>query len=348
MVHRRPRSEHDVCLANARCYNLALAPDIIYTRSALLSSLVSSHSHQQIEFKAIGSWYLLDKQDGSDTRLVKIPDSREDIFSAVKLDVRVKGALVRFLRFVIVYEDKPETWNDHQNVAFQDFLKEQFRIPYPAQSPLIALTLSLESSSQVTTAFALPRIANHLRSMGYVRPGFNAVVPSCGGLSDITQVACRAAAVGGATYVLNTAIEDISSGAQPVGNAKVPSLSARLSNGNVVEASHIISTTDQIPARLAAEATNSRPSDTTASSGDNHVSKSISIISSPLTALWSRTSELSPQPAAVLVIMHPTNQSAYDKAETPPIHMIVHSSDTGDCPRDQCAYTSFFRHPCKR
>src|SRR5579871_727518 len=45
-------------LSFSRAYSLALAPHLIYTQSKLIDSLVSSKVHRQLEFLAMGSWWI--------------------------------------------------------------------------------------------------------------------------------------------------------------------------------------------------------------------------------------------------------------------------------------------------
>ena len=70
----------------------------------------------------------------------------------------------------------------------------------------MALALSSAHPSQTATEYALPRIARHLRSIGVFGPGFGAVIPKWGGLSEVSQVSCRACAVGGGVYVLGKGV----------------------------------------------------------------------------------------------------------------------------------------------
>ncbi|KAJ9623169.1 Rab proteins geranylgeranyltransferase component A [Taxawa tesnikishii (nom. ined.)] len=270
-----------------RAYSLSLAPDLLYTRSTLLPVLVSSRVHQQLEFQAVGSWFVFNLAEGSDeaTRLVRVPNGREDIFADKTLNLRAKGALMKFLRFVGVYEEKPEIWQPHEDTPFPQFLSEQFNLPAASHGPLLALALSPNPPDSTTTGFALPRIARHLRSIGLFGPGFGAVIPKWGGLSEVAQVACRSGAVGGAVYVLNKSIEKLVQN-EPNGSAEEQAerktLRVSLNEGEVVTTDYVIGSAEELPAEQPAFTLGRTPSTSTV------VVRSISVVSSPLGSLFPR------------------------------------------------------------
>lgn len=161
----------------------------------------------------MGSWFVFNNGSGStdknSPRLVRVPNGREDIFADDTLNLRAKASLMKFVRFVVNFEEKPEVWESQRDMPFPEFLSQNFNLPPASHAPLMALGLGSLPPDQTTTGFALPRIARHLRSMGLFGPGFSALVPRYGGLSEVAQVACRAGAVGGAVYVLDKGVENI-------------------------------------------------------------------------------------------------------------------------------------------
>ncbi|THX95685.1 hypothetical protein D6D02_07432 [Aureobasidium pullulans] len=409
------KSEGDKKLSLSRAYNLSLAPTLVYTRSGLLPILVSSNTHQQLEFMAVGGWFVYEKQEDG-TRLARVPNGREDIFADPSLTLKMKGQLMKFLRFVVAFEEKPETWEPHRNTPFADFLSEQFGLP--AVDTLMALCLSLEVPEKTTTEFALPRIARHLRSIGVFGPGFGAVIPKWGGLSEVVQVACRACAVGGGIYVLGQGIstiepaqsegddveeiprepekpdvsqdihnsitegegfvdtnpdslDELESGikeqslddllaaagysiagveegkpapaaAEPVEKQTtfaVPSekkslYTVQLSNGEKVSAQYIIGCSDDLPGSLPATTIGTKVS----GAQPEAASRSVTIISSPMQHLFVTVAEGGVAPAGAVVVF-PTG--CLSSPDHPPVHIMVHSSDTGECPQGQCiAYAS--------
>ncbi|KEQ65604.1 uncharacterized protein M437DRAFT_40814 [Aureobasidium melanogenum CBS 110374] len=321
-------AEGEQKLSPSRAYNLSLAPTLVYTRSGLLPILVSSKTNEQLEFMAVGGWFVFEKQEDG-ARVVRVPNGREDIFADPSLTLKMKGQLMKFLRFVAAFEEKPETWQPHREVPFANFLSEQFGLP--AVDTLMALCLSLETPEKTTTEFALPRIARHLRSIGVFGPGFGAVIPKWGGLSEVVQVACRACAVGGGIYVLGQGISSI----EPTQSEDDDSLySVQLSNGEKVSAQFIVGCSEDLPGSLPATTIGT----TVAGAQPDTVSRSITIISSPMQHLFVTVAEGGVSPAGAVVVFPAGSLSS---AAHPPVQILVHSSDTGECPQGQCvAYSS--------
>ncbi|PNS14819.1 hypothetical protein CAC42_2048 [Sphaceloma murrayae] len=318
-------------LTSTRGYSLSLTPTLLYTRSALLTALVSSKAHEQLEFLAVGNWFVHQASAGVDDAsneygLLRVPNGREDIFSSPALSLRAKSALVRFLRFVVAYQDEENqetlaTWNDE---PFADFLTKKFKIQEEYHGPLFALSMSSEPDAKVITQSALASIHRHLTSMGIFGAGFSAVLPKYGGLSEVIQVACRAAAVGGTVYVLNRSIQRI--GSDPKGT-KEPSIQIQLEGEETVTTRHFINTSYQLPA----------PDETPVEEGTLY-SRSISVVDSRLTLLFPAGPEGSPPPSAAVVV-YPSGSVTLTEGSTSndhPIHLLVHSADTGECPQGKC------------
>ncbi|KAG6993974.1 GDP dissociation inhibitor [Physcia stellaris] len=210
-------------LGFSRAYSISLSPQLIYTRSNLLPALVSSKVHSQLEFLAVGSWWIYGKNDGSGAlslrgtstedpligELKRIPGGREDIFSDQSIDLRSSRSLMKFLKLAADPQNHSSILEIWGSKPLPEYLSSEFKIPELLQAPLLALTASLHPPRQTLTSFALPRIHQHLTSIGLFGPGFGAVLPKWGGLSEIAQVGCRAGAVGGGVYVLNKGVEKV-------------------------------------------------------------------------------------------------------------------------------------------
>ncbi|KAH7398927.1 rab geranylgeranyl transferase escort protein-like protein [Phaeosphaeria sp. MPI-PUGE-AT-0046c] len=310
-------------LSSSRAYSLALSPQVIYARSSLLQYLVSSRTYRQLDFLAVGSWWVYAPATGDETlgsgsicrpgQLLKVPNGREDVFQDHDLDFKAKRALMKFLRFIGEYEEQSDVWHEHRQQAFAQFLSQQFKVPPALQGPLMALTLSPSSSSQTTTEYALPRIARHLRSIGVFGVGFGAVIPKWGGLAEISQVACRACAVGGGVYVLGKGLR--SNNETP--SATEAGTNIRLEDGEVVTAKWIVGgKTSTVP--------------------QDSYCRSTTVISSPLTPLFPPIADEAPTPAsAVVVFPSGSIQINSESEDIPPVQIFVHSSDTGECPAGQ-------------
>lgn len=306
-------SEH-AKLASSRAYSLALAPHLVYSRSNLISTVVSARIHSQLEFQAVGSWFVLDGEAGS---LIKVPGGREDVFADTTLDLKSKRSLMKFLRFVADYEEKGDVWEDEKDTPFPDFLQRKFGLPLASLGPILALTMSTSSPAETPTELALSRIARHARSIGAFGPGFGAVLPKWGGLAEIAQVACRACAVGGGVYVLGKKVENVAhqEGEHPI--------SLQLEGEDKVTTKWLVSSDRS---SLGVEARAPDPNAITT------LCKSISIVSAPLAKLFPPTSEGGVTPAGAVVVL-PSS-----RANEPPVHIFAHTSEASECPTGQCEF----------
>ncbi len=332
-------------LSFSRAYSLTLSPQILYTRSDLLGILVSSGVYRQLEFQAMGSWWVYETarhtsdapieessatpQDPSRTSkgsLSRVPSSREDVFADSSLDFKAKRSLMSFLKFVATYEDQPERWESHAATPLSEFLSSQFGLLPELHAPLHAICMSSQTPRNTTTAFALPRIARHLRSTGVFGPGFGAVIPKWGGAAEIAQVACLAGAVGGAVYMLGN---DLVRPPEPEDGESAGLLGLHLRNG------------ESIKTRWMVESVAEESRSTMTSSSNADLLRSISVVNSALTSLFPVVAEGPPKPAGAVVVFpsgslpSPGSNDENNKM-IPPVHIIVHSSETGECPAGQC------------
>jgi len=324
-------------LGPSRAYSLALAPQIIYTQSALIPLLVSSGVHEQLEFLAIGSWWVYDPAPAASSdeqpqlgRLTRVPSSREDIFSDDQINIRHKRALVKFLRFIADYqsEENAPTWQPHASIPFTEFLATQFKVPQSLHPALLALTMSREPPSKVTTTVALAAIYRHLTSMNIFGPGFAAILPKWGGLSEISQVGCRAMAVGGGVYILNQGFQTIQETQnQPGEQSEGEKWKVAIDDENVVSTRFVVSSKSE-PTASTRKQSQPQPDDLPA----GIVAHSVSVISSALTSLFPSVAEGAPIPAGAVIAFPSGSLKA---ANDFPVYLIVHSSDTGECPSGQ-------------
>lgn len=317
-------------LGFSRAYSLALAPQLIYARSPLLSLLVSSRTHGQLEFQAVGSFFTVNtppSDSASAPRLSRVPSGREDVFSDNTLDLRAKRGLMKFLRFVAAYDEEAEQerWDGLRDKLVRESLSSDFALPEPAIAPLLALALSPTSGSTAassarndtaTMGTVVPRIARHLRSLGMFGPGFAAVLPKWGGLAEITQVACRAGAVGGGIYVLGRGIKSATPGGDD-------STALELSEGEKITTRWVVGCPEDLP--LAHRSSPARDD-----AAIESTKRSISVVSSPLTTLFPPTSEGGVVPAGAVVIVDVGSEDGT------PVHILVHSNESGECPSGQC------------
>ncbi len=340
------RNAEECRLGFSRAYSISLSPQLIYTRSNLLPALIQSKVYRQVEFLAVGSWWIYGEEAGPSNghddkvsgptsvgslgRLQKVPGGREDVFGDTSIDLRATRALMKFLKLAGDAEAHTAILEEWGGKPFPEFLTTQAKVPPLLQPPLLALTLSPDQPVVTMTSYALPRIHRHLTSIGLFGPGFGSVIPRWGGLAEVAQVACRALAVGGGVYMLGKGVESIEGPLQPSLDKETanpddmtPPLRIRLDGGEEIKSHWIVGNRYDLPSEHRSSADHSFV----------QTAHSISIVSSPLSCLFPFPSEGSPPPAGALVI-YPTASLSPDKR--PPVYLMVHSSDTGECPTGQC------------
>lgn len=311
-VWKHPNAEAQG-LSFPRAYSLALAPQIIHTKSKLLSQLVSSKAYRQVEFLAVGSFFVYGTAGaGPGATLVRIPSSREDVFAAQSIPSRSKRTLMKFLKFVIDYdtdEQKP-VWQGKADKPLSEYLVDEFKLDERLRDCVLALTLSLDAN--ITVKDGLAAVHRHLTSTGLFGPGFCSVYPKWGGISEIAQVGCRAGAVGGGIYMLDTlvSLQGPGSGGE---------LSLKLSNDITVQTTTFIS------------------SQQTSLATSTTIARLVAIIDSPFQSLFQSLAEGAPTPAVAVVAFPPGSLSDISgPSSSIPVYAVVHSSETGECPSGQC------------
>lgn len=113
-----------------------------------------------------------------------------------------------------------------------------------------------------------------------------------------------------------------------ISSEKKSSFNVKLSNGESLSAQYIVGCSDDLP--TSQPVTFIGNSSTAEPAG---VSRSISVISSPLEPLFIANAEGGVAPAGAVVVFPSGSLSTNNH---PPVHIMVHSSDTGECPQGQC------------
>ncbi|KAK7708990.1 hypothetical protein SLS64_006471 [Diaporthe eres] len=304
-----------VKLSFPRAYALSLSPQIVHANSKLLSQLVSSRCYRQLEFLAVGSFFIFKPASEPDAAptLARIPSTREDVFSSTDLSARVKRQLMKFLKLVLSYEEEATLpqWQEYADRPLAELLSEKMGLDEGLRTYITTLTLSLDG--RISTKDGLATIHRHLTSMGLFGPGFAAVYPKWGGGSEIAQVGCRAGAVGGGIYMLGTGIKELRS------DGTNGEIEIELSEGTVVKTEMLFRGPEDVPAGNGIK-----------------VSRLVVIVGSPLGSLFETTIEGAPTPAVAVIALPPKSVKGSGVVEsTYPIYAIAHSSDTGECPAGQ-------------
>ena len=179
---------------------------------------------------------------------------------------------------------------------------------------MVALTLRLDGPT-VSTQDGLAILQLFLKSMGMFGPGFAAVYPKWGGSGEISQVACRAQAVGGGVYMLGMGIK--ATAPEEKGTTEF-----ELFNGIKVKTRLLVQGGDQ-----------------SVKTGAPWAHRLIAIVSSPLSSLFEAAVEGSPTPAVAIVTFSDGSVPTSDGTTYPhPVFALVNSSETGECPAGQCKW----------
>ncbi|KAL4870472.1 hypothetical protein BDV12DRAFT_166021 [Aspergillus spectabilis] len=319
-----PSSESSSGLSPSRAYTLSLSPQLIYSRSQLLPTLVSSRVYRQLEFQAVGSWWVYKPTDGREKDLYRVPSSREDIFADDSISMKSKRTLMRFLRQLNQPQEsagEEGTSPEEEALAkpLPEYLTFKFQVTPELYDPLLSLSLSQVPSQRTVARFAVPRIQRHLASIGVFGPGFGSVLVKWGGGSEISQVGCRALAVGGGVYVLNSGIETLAQDEQNGDNN--PRIQLGLVSGETITTEYVVGSNWDLPSQARSPC------------GYDKVSRSITIVSTSLDGLFPVTAEGGPVPAGAVVAFPASSLGLTD--ESPPVYISIHSSETAECPTGQ-------------
>jgi RAB protein geranylgeranyltransferase component A len=290
---------------------------VIHARSALLSQLVSSRAYRQVEFLAVGSFYIFKPNSDSarQAELIRIPSTREDVFSTTAISAKSKRLLMKFLKFVLDYENSPqlETWQPHADAPLTDLLRQEFKMDDELQAYITTLTLSLDP--KIATKDGLAVIRRHITSMGVYGPGFAALYPKWGGLSEIAQVSCRACAVGGGVYMLGTGIRNMEN--------TEDGIKLELTSGDVIRTRQLVRSSN-------------------AASDKAGIRRLVAVTGSSFESLFEPTVEGAPRPAVAIVAFSAGTLATSGEVSDYPVYLSVHSSDTGECPVGQSKFASVF------
>lgn len=298
---------------------------------------MSSKVYRQLEFQAVGSWWIYGNStapgDDISGHLRRVPSSREDIFADDVISMKAKRMLIRFLRNVNQSQQtdegaEPSTAAEDENLSLSEYLSTKFNAPSELHNPIHSLSLCQQAPHQTPTNLALPRIKRHLGSLGVFGPGFGSLVAKWGGGAEIAQVGCRALAVGGGIYVLGRGIDSIDTSKDDEGFYHLT-----LSDGEKIRSKSVAGTFWDLPQDAGS------PSIPT-----QKVARSISIVSSPLKRLFPVTAEGGPTPAGAVVFV-PSEALSDDASNVAPVYLLVHSSETGECPDGQCKLTNISSSP---
>jgi len=130
-----------------------------------------------------------------------LTNTKQDIFTDQNLSLMTKRNLMKFLKFVLNWEEMPEIWQPYADKSITQFLFEKFKLEKPQVFELV-FSIGLCCSVDTKVPLALHRIRRYLISYDVYGP-FPVLYSKYGGAGEVSQGFCRSAAVAGATYKLN-------------------------------------------------------------------------------------------------------------------------------------------------
>ncbi|KAF9452027.1 FAD/NAD(P)-binding domain-containing protein [Macrolepiota fuliginosa MF-IS2] len=187
----------------ARQYSICLSPTIIPSIGPFIDALIQSGVSKYSGFRLLDHVAVYDGAGG----LKNVPGSKEDVFKNQDIGLVQKRRLMRFLTFAVGdYEQSAQLQGKH-DMPFTKFLETVFSL---SEELISVITYALAYSSKPTdpTKLVLPRIQRYLRSVGRYGPS-PFLVGHYGGVGEISQGFCRAAAVNGAVYILGRNVVSI-------------------------------------------------------------------------------------------------------------------------------------------
>jgi RAB protein geranylgeranyltransferase component A len=275
---------------------------------------------------------------GESKGLYRVPSSREDVFADDFISMKSKRTLMRFLRHLQSQlkqeaEEGDGSVVEDEDLAkpFSEYLTSKFQVPPELYDALSSLSLSQVAPLATAARYAIPRLQRHLASIGVFGPGFGSVLVKWGGGSEISQVGCRALAVGGGVYVLNSGVESLKHDEQPGEDSRIQ---MHLTSGETITSKYVVGSNWDLPAESGLPCDYDR------------VSRSITIVSSSLDGLFPITAEGGPIPAGAVVMFPSASLGLTD--ESPPVYITVHSSETAECPSGQSRFALLLlplKHP---
>lgn len=177
-------------------FGIDLSPKILFAKSDLLSILVKSRVYQYLEFQSLSTFHTFENES-----FEKLTNTKQEIFTDNTLSLMTKRNLMKFIKFVLDWENNVEIWQDYANKTLAEFLVEKFKLE-KAQVYELIFSIGLCYNIDAKVPESLQRIRRYLSSFDVYGP-FPVLYSKYGGSGEISQGFCRSAAVAGATYKLN-------------------------------------------------------------------------------------------------------------------------------------------------
>lgn len=289
---------------NSKDYGIDLTPRVLFVKSDILSLLLASRVYRYLEFQSLSDFHTFE----NDT-FDKMMSTKEEIFTNQALTLSSKRLLMRFLKFVLEYEQPSnrKLLEAHKNDDFTNFVQDQFKLTRK-QTNELCYTLGLCPLPNIKVTQGLSRIRRYLVSFN-IYGNFPTLYSKYGGPGEISQGFCRSAAVAGATYKLNTALKSYDP------EKKI----AYFDDGSHIKVTEkVVCSPSQAP-----EHAKNVPQ------RKYEITRLITIVKKSCKE-WFGEGE-----NAAIVIFPPESLSSLNKY---PVQSIIMGSGTGSCPKGQCIW----------
>ncbi|KAJ1972205.1 hypothetical protein H4R35_004805 [Dimargaris xerosporica] len=193
-------------LGRNREFNVELAPKLAHCRGPLVNVLIASGVGKYLEFRGLEHTYLIRP---AEQRLIRAPNSKEDIFTSRDLSLVDKRLLMRCITAIRDPDLLTTLTPEELAQDMRSWLQCRFKLNTTLlDAVLYTVALADPTLPPLTVAAGLDRVQRYLDSVG--RFGRMALLyPVYGGGAELAQAFCRLAAVNGGIYVLDGAIQDI-------------------------------------------------------------------------------------------------------------------------------------------
>lgn len=191
-------SSSNETLGSARHYNIECTPRLLLAGSTLVDVLRDAGIAEYMDFRALADFFLFDTAAG---KLVRVPSTKEDIFTDKTMPLLTKRRLMKFIK-ACATEDLEGLGSANEPV--EQALLQDWRLSEPYVHAF-AYSLGRSQGHQTPVKECMQQVKQHVTSLGRLGRSFPAVLGMFGTGSELCQAFCRKAAVKGATYRLSTA-----------------------------------------------------------------------------------------------------------------------------------------------
>ncbi|TFK64701.1 FAD/NAD(P)-binding domain-containing protein [Pluteus cervinus] len=262
----------DQSLSQSRQYSVCLCPSVTASSGPVISSLVASGVAKYGGFRLLEPLSFF----RSSGHIKNVPGSKEEVFKSRDISLSDKRRLMRFLMFAAGDFERKGELDGKADMPFYEFLQSVFALDDDIATA-ITYSLAFCTTPLEPTLSALQRLNKYLRSTGrYGASPF--LIGQYGGIGEVAQGFCRAAAVSGGVYILGRNVSSISRASPEIGRK----YSIHLEDmPEPLYCDLIISSQSLIPVNLLEDAKHippSQPSNSTFSA----VARGIAIIDRPL------------------------------------------------------------------